>query len=49
MPQDRFFVVMADATVRMIDRRKINDDLLRQLINPRDGAKVQLNWDELER
>lgn len=49
LPQDRFFVVMADATVRMVDRRKINDDLLRQLINPRDGAKLQLNWDELER
>jgi hypothetical protein len=41
VPQDRFFVVMADATVRMIDRRKINDDVLRQLINPRDGAKLR--------
>jgi hypothetical protein len=49
VPQDRFFVVMADATVRLIDRRKINDDVLRQLINPRDGAKLLLNWDEVER
>jgi Protein of unknown function (DUF1559) len=49
LPSGRFLAVMADATVRMIDRGKINDNILRQLIDPRDGAKPALDWDDLER
>jgi hypothetical protein len=49
LPRGRFLVVMADATVRVIDRNKMTDDTLRSLIDPRDGAKPALDWNDLER
>jgi hypothetical protein len=40
--QPRFLAAMCDATVRVIDRGKVNDDTLRLLINPKDGKVIPL-------
>jgi hypothetical protein len=44
LPADRFLAAMADATVRFIQRDKIDDAILRQLINPNDN-KPDAGWD----
>jgi hypothetical protein len=41
----RFLVTMADGSVRMMDRTNVNDDVLRKLIDPRDGNVVPIDWD----
>jgi Protein of unknown function (DUF1559) len=38
--QPRFPAAMCDASVRMIDRGKVNDETLRLLINPKDGKQL---------
>ncbi|MBI2805279.1 MAG: hypothetical protein HYX68_09905 [Planctomycetes bacterium] len=45
LPPDRFLAAMADASVRMVDRRNVNDGTLRLLIDPRDGQALPVNWD----
>ncbi len=40
VPPDRFFATLADGSVRMFDRRQVNDGVLRMLIDPRDGMAV---------
>jgi hypothetical protein len=44
VPAKQFFAGMADGTVRVIDRSKTSDAILRQLINPNDGLPPW-NWD----
>jgi len=40
VPQGRFLAGMADASVRVIDRGRVNDNTLRLLINPNDGQPI---------
>jgi hypothetical protein len=44
LPAERFLAAMADASVRMIYRKTIDDTVLRQLINPNDNLPVA-GWD----
>jgi hypothetical protein len=37
LPQDKFFVSMADGSVRQVDRRRVSDVTLLMYINPTDG------------
>jgi hypothetical protein len=45
LPADRFLASMADGSVRMIDRRRGNDQVLRMVIDPRDGQQLPMDWD----
>jgi Protein of unknown function (DUF1559) len=45
LPEGKFIAGMADATVRMIDRRKTSDQTLRLAINPADGQPLPADWD----
>jgi hypothetical protein len=45
LPEDRFLAAMADGSVRMINRRGVNDQVLRLLIDPRDGQPLPGDWD----
>jgi hypothetical protein len=40
LPADRFLASFCDGSVRFIDRRKANDNVLRLLINPKDGKPI---------
>jgi hypothetical protein len=40
LPPDRFLAAMCDGTVRTIDRKKANDAVLRNLINPSDNQPI---------
>jgi hypothetical protein len=40
LPQDRFLAMMADGSVRIVDRRRTTDATLRLLIDPRDGMAL---------
>jgi hypothetical protein len=42
VPPDRFLACMADGSVRLIDRRTVNDATLRLLIDPRDNNAIPL-------
>ena len=43
VPQPRFLAAMADGTVRMIDRGRVNDNNLRGLITPAGGEILPPN------
>jgi hypothetical protein len=45
LPEDRFLAGMADGSVRMIDRRRTNDQILRLVIDPADGQVLPMDWD----
>jgi hypothetical protein len=38
LPQEKFFVAMADGSVRLVERRRVSDATLRLYINPADGV-----------
>jgi hypothetical protein len=40
LPADRFLVAFGDASVRIVDHRRVNDNTLRLYINPADGMPV---------
>jgi hypothetical protein len=40
-----FNAAMADGSVRFVDRRNVADDMLRKLIDPRDGNVIPPDWD----
>lgn len=44
--QGQCLVAMCDASVRIVDRKKATDDVLRILINPTDGQVAPANWDQ---
>ncbi len=46
VPPGRFMAAMGDASVRMIDRGKVNDNTLRLLINPNDGKEIP--WETID-
>ena len=45
LPADRFLAAMADGSVRIIDRKKLDDRVLRMLIDPADGQQLPQDWD----
>jgi hypothetical protein len=44
LPPDRFLALMADGSVRLIDRRKTSDQTLRLAIDPDDGQLLPMDW-----
>ena len=42
---DTFIAAFCDGSVRPIDRRKVNDGVLRQVIDPNDGQPLPMGWD----
>jgi hypothetical protein len=45
LPPDQFLAAMADGSVRMVNRRGVNDQTLRLVIDPRDGQRLPMDWD----
>jgi hypothetical protein len=45
LPADQFLAAMADGSVRMVNRRGVNDQTLRLVIDPRDGQQLPIDWD----
>ena len=45
LPTDRFMAAMVDGSVRIVVRSKVNDQVLRLLIDPRDGQPLPADWD----
>jgi Protein of unknown function (DUF1559) len=41
---DFFIAAMADSSARVIQRRSANDDVLRKVIDPRDGQPLPVGW-----
>jgi type II secretory pathway pseudopilin PulG len=46
LPPDRFLALLADGSVRLIDRRKASDHTLRLAIEPDDGQILPMDWDQ---
>lgn len=44
LPPDRFLVGMCDGSVRMVDRRRASDEVLRLAIDPRDGQVIFMDF-----
>ena len=45
LPADTFIAAFCDGSVRLLDRRRVDDGVLRQVINPNDGQLLPLGWD----
>jgi hypothetical protein len=45
LPADKFLAALADGSVRMVDRKKLDDRVLRMLIDPADGQQLPQDWD----
>jgi len=39
------FITMCDGSARVINRAKVSDQVLRLLIDPKDGQKLPPGWD----
>jgi hypothetical protein len=46
LPETRFIAAMADAHVRIVNRKSASDDVLRQAIDPKDGKALPNGWGE---
>ncbi|MBI3821963.1 MAG: DUF1559 domain-containing protein [Planctomycetes bacterium] len=46
LPPNLFMAAMGDGSVRMIDRRKVNDQILRMAIDPNDGQVLPAAWND---
>jgi hypothetical protein len=44
LPADRFLAAMADGSVRMVDRSRVNEQVLRLVIDPNDGQQLPMDW-----
>ena len=45
LPADTFIAAFCDGSVRLIDRRRVDDGVLRLVINPNDGQPLPLGWE----
>lgn len=46
LPDGTFVAAMCDASARIIDRSRANDEVLRMLIDPKDGKVLPGGWDQ---
>lgn len=44
LPADKFLAAMADGAVRIVDRKRVDDRVLRLLIDPADGQALPPDW-----
>jgi hypothetical protein len=46
LPENQFLACMVDGSVRMVQRRRTDDNVLRLLIDPTDGRELPMGWGE---